>query len=94
MVPVTDLLAHLLQGHTLPDQFLSHFQSALGHKIVKGGGGPFLKQLGHGGHTDTAVGGNVLQGQLFRQMGVHISGDLFQKNPLFLAGTRAFLTAL
>lgn len=94
MVPVTGFLAHLFQRHAFPDQLYYHFHPAVGHKIVECSGCFQLEQLGHCRYADAAVGGDHLQGDFFRQMGVHISRDLIQKVLLSLAGTWAFLTSL
>ena len=94
MVPVTDLLANLFQGYAFPDQLLGYLHPALGYKIMKCDGCFFLKQLGHSGNTDTAVGRNRLQRQLFCQIGIYISRNLIQKGILSLDSAWAFLTLL
>ena len=94
VVPVTNLLAYLLQRPILGDQFLRHLHTALGNKIMKCHGCPFLEQLGHRGYTDTAMGRDHFQGDLFRQIGIHIGRDLIQQSAFSHTGAWAFLTSL
>jgi len=94
MITISGLLSHFLQGYILADQILGDLQPSFRHKLVKCGTGFFLKQLRHGGNTDTATVSHQLQGKLLRQINIHIGCDLIQKRFPFLAGAGAFLTAL
>ena len=92
VVLITYHLSHLLQRVVFPDQAVCLHHSALCDKIVEGAVGLFLKQLGHRGYTDTAVGGNDPQREPLLQMGIHIGSDFRHHGVLSLCGTGAFLT--
>ena len=92
VILVTYHLSYLFQRNSFPDQLVSHDHPAIGNKIVEGSIGLFMKQLGHRGHTDTAVGGNDPQSDPFIQMGIHVGGDLRHHGLFSLCGTGAFLT--
>ena len=92
MILIPDHLAYLLQRDAFPDVIFRHYHPAVGHKIVERNFGLLLKQLGHCGNTDTAVGGNDLQGEPVLQVGICIGGDFRHHGAFFLCGTGALLT--
>ena len=92
MILIPDHLAYLLQRDVFPDVGFRHYHPAVGHKIVERNLGLLLKQLGHRGHTDTAVGGNDPQGDPLVEVRIHIGCDFLHYGALSLGGTGAFLT--
>ena len=92
MILIPNHLTDLLQREAFPDVIFRHHHPAVGHKIVECHIRLLLEHLGHGGHTDTAVGGNDPQGDPLIQMSIYISRDLLQHGVFSLCGTGAFLT--
>ena len=92
MILIPNHLTDLLQREAFPDVIFRHHHPAVGHKTVERNRFLPLKQLGHRGHTDTAVGGNDPQGDPLVEVRIHIGRDFLHYGALSLGGTGAFLT--